>query len=88
MDMTHFLVAPIRRCGPGAIRHFFSELAVGSKQDANIEIQVCLKTPDVLGSCGLTLEFTSLAENGIFDRDPMMLEQDSIANQLDNLALS
>jgi hypothetical protein len=42
----------------------------------------------MLGSCGLTLGFTSLAQNGILDRDPMMFEQDSIANQLDNLALS
>jgi hypothetical protein len=97
MDMIHFLVAPIRRyyahvqesvrSGPGAIRHFFSELAVGSMQKANIEIWVCLRTPDVLCSCGLTLERTSQAEDEIFDGDTIMLEQDSIANQLDNFAL-
>ena len=97
MDMIHFLVAPIRRYythvqesvrgGPGNIRKFFSELAVGSMQAANIEIWVCLWTPDVLHSCGLTLERTSQAEDEIFDEDPIMLEQDSIANQLDNFAL-
>ncbi len=98
MDMIHFLVAPIRRYyahvqesvrgGPVAIRRFFSELAVGSMQEANIDIWVCLRTADVLRSCGLILERTSQAEDEIFDGDPIMLEQDSIANQLDNFALS
>ena len=97
MDMIHFLVAPIRRYyahvqesvhgGPGSIRKFFSELAVGSMQAANIEIWVCLWTPDVLRSCGLTLERTPQAEDEIFNKDPIMLEQDSIANKLDNFAL-
>lgn len=98
MDIIHFLVAPIRRAyahiqesvrgGPGAIRTLFSELAVGSMQGANIEIWMCLQTPEVLSACGLTLERALLCEDDVFDGDPIVLEQDAVAKKLDRFALS
>jgi hypothetical protein len=98
MDIIHFLVAPIRqaytlmqaalRAGPKSICNFFAHLAVGEMHKANVEIWLALQNPEVLETCGLTLERTCASEDLILPGDTIMLEQNHNASLMDTLALN
>ena len=98
MDIIHFLVAPIRsdytrmqeslRGGHRNVCKFFTELSRGAMHTASVEIWQCLRTPEVLRACGLTLECTLQAEEEVLPGDAVTLEQDQIANLLDQCALA
>lgn len=98
MDVIHFMVAPIRqfytyiqeciRGGPASIRNFYAKLALGEMHEASIQIWMSLQSPEVLIGCGVILERSSQTEDDILDGDPLIMEQCSIAELLDNCALS
>ena len=96
MDLIHFYVEPFRnmlrrieaqlRQGPAGVRDLFSGLACGKHAQPAQETLALKFNPTVLAECGLVLAPGTQQEAEAFMNDPVALEQDAIAKEIDKLA--
>ena len=96
MDLMHFYVEPFRNMlrrietqltqGPAGVRALFAGLACGKHAQPAQETLALKFEPAVLAECGLVLVPRTQLEAEVFMDDPVALEQDAIAKEIDKLA--